>query len=260
VVKAVAVVLLAGVAVRLGDILIRRCIEEPSAHRDKLISDGRRKTLVSLLRSVVRYSAGAVVIIAILDLAGIDTRALLGGAAILGVAVGFGAQNLVRDIITGFFIIYERQYDVGDYVSASGVSGVVEEVGLRTTRLRDWNGDVHIIPNGLIDKTTNKSLAGSRALVDVTLDHDSDVRKAIEVMQSVCDQIAKEYPVITDGPKVLGVSNINLAGVVIQVWARTKPLEQYEVQRELLLRIIEALQGAGISPAKLPYAEFVGKE
>ncbi|MEX0975327.1 MAG: mechanosensitive ion channel family protein [Bacillota bacterium] len=247
--KIAAVLVLASVVVRLGDSLIARLLQTASKGRTLHVSDSRSKTLAGLLRSALRYTMGTVFLLTALDLVGIDTRALLGGAAIFGVAIGFGAQNLVRDIITGFFIIYERQYDVGDYVSAAGVSGTVEEIGLRTTRLRDWSGDVHVIPNGLIDKTTNRSRSGSRALVDVTLAHEVDARKAIAVMQAACDEIAREHLVITDGPVVLGISSLEPAGVVIQVWARTKPLEHFAIEREIRLRIKEALQSAGIEMA-----------
>ena len=104
------------------------------------IDESRVKTLTGLLQSTLRYVTSIVAFLMILDLLGIDTKALLGGAAVLGLAVGFGAQNLVRDVITGFFLIYERQYDVGDYVSLAGVSGIVEQIGLRTTIIREFSG------------------------------------------------------------------------------------------------------------------------
>ncbi|MGE5579104.1 MAG: mechanosensitive ion channel family protein [Bacillota bacterium] len=258
-VKIAAVLILAYAAVRLGDSLIARLFQSASKAKGLHVSDSRGKTLAGLLSSALRYAMGTVVLLTILDLVGIDTSALLGGAAILGVAVGFGAQNLVRDIITGFFIIYERQYDVGDYITAADVSGVVEEIGLRTTRLRDWSGEVHVIPNGLIDKTTNRSKAGSRALVRVILSHEADIRKAMAQMQEVCDQMAREHPVITDGPIVLGISNIDLAGVEIQIWARTKPLEQWAIERELRLRLKEALQASGTHFARLTVVDDGGR-
>lgn len=246
--KIVAVLVLSYAVLKLGDSLIAQVFQKAVKARGARAADGRSKTLGGLLRSTLRYAIGIVVLLIVLSLAGIDTRALLGGAAILGVAIGLGAQNLVRDIITGFFIIYERQYDVGEYITAAGLSGIVEEVGLRTTRLRDWSGDMHVIPNGLVDKTTNKSRAGSRALIEVTIAYEDDARKAMAVMQAVCDEMARQHAVITDGPIVLGVSRLDASGVVFEVWARTKPLEHFAVERELRLRIKEALQGAGIQP------------
>jgi small conductance mechanosensitive channel len=238
------------VVVKFGDSLISRFFQKAMKARGPRASDSRAKTLAGLLRSALRYAIGTVVLLTALDLAGIDTKTLLGGAAVLGLAIGFGAQNLVRDVITGFFIIYERQYDVGDYITAAGLSGVVEEIGLRTTRLRDWSGDVHVIPNGLVDKTTNKSRAGSRALIDVTIAHEGDARQAVNVIQAACEQMAKDHPVITEGPVALGVSKVDASGVTIEVWARTKPLEHFAVERELRLRVKEALEKAGIA---MPY-------
>lgn len=246
--KIAAVLVLSYAVLRLGDSLIGRVLEKTAKVRGLRTNDGHSKTLGGLLRSTLRYAVGIVVLLTVLGLAGIDTRALLGSAAVLGLAVGFGAQNLVRDVITGFFIIYERQYDVGDYITVAGLSGMVEEVGLRTTRLRDWSGEVHVVPNGLVDKTTNKNRAGSRALIEVAIAYEADARRAMAVMQAVCDDMAKQHPVITDGPIVLGVSRLDASGVVFEVWARTKPMENPAIERELRLRIKEALQSAGIQP------------
>jgi len=257
-VKIAAVLVLAYAVIRLGDSLIARLFQSASKAKGLHVSDSRGKTLAGLLSSALRYAMGTIVLLTVLDLVGIDTRALLGGAAILGVAVGFGAQNLVRDVITGFFIIYERQYDVGDYITAADVSGIVEEIGLRTTRLRDFSGEVHVIPNGLIDKTTNRSKAGSRALVKLILSHDADIQKATTLMQEVCDQMAREHPVITDGPTVLGISNIDLTGVEVTVWARTKPMEQWAIERQLRLRLRGALLAGGIPFARLPVVDDRG--
>jgi small conductance mechanosensitive channel len=250
-VKIAAVLVMAYAVLRLGDSLIARLFQSASKARGLHVSDSRGKTLAGLLSSALRYAMGTLVLITVLNLVGIDTSALLGGAAILGVAVGFGAQNLVRDVITGFFIIYERQYDVGDYIIAAGVSGVVEENRTAHHQAPGRSGEVHEIPNGLIEKTTNRSKAGSRALVKVTLSHDADVRKAKALMQEVCDQMAREHPVITDGPTVLGIGNIDLTGIEMSVWARTKPLEQWAIERELRLRLLEALRANEIPLAKL---------
>lgn len=253
--RIVAVIILAMIAVKVGDSLINRLFLKPSKKMPGWrLEETRAKTLSSLLKSALRYTAGIVSLLTVLELLGIDTKAVLGGVAIVGLAIGFGAQNLVRDVITGFFIIYERQYDVGDYVSIAGVSGVVEEIGLRTTRLRDWSGDVHIVPNGLVEKTTNKSKAASRALVEVSIAYEEDIRKAISVLQKVCDQASSEIPSIVEGPKVLGVSKLADSGITLTVWAKTRPLEQWGVERELRLRLKEALDKAGI---EIPYPKMV---
>lgn len=248
------VVVLWAVALKVGDALIGRMFKKPQGIARLGTDDNRTRTLSSLLKSALRYVVSGVAVITILEVLGVDTKALLGGAAILGLAVGFAAQNLVRDIINGFFIIYERQYDIGDYITIAGVSGIVEEVGLRTTKLRDWSGDLHIVPNGLVDKTTNSSVRESRALVEISVAYGEDLKRAITVLQGACDQAAREIANIVEGPKVLGVSKFEDSGVTLLVWARTKPLEQWGVERELRLRLKEALDQAGI---EIPFPHVV---
>lgn len=248
------VLVLALVGVRLADVVVARLFRARPGTRVWQVEESRSRTLASLLRSAIRYTVTILAGLTVLDLLGVDTKSLLGGVAIAGLAVGFGAQNLVRDIISGFFIIYERQYDVGDYIKAAGVAGVVEEVGLRVTKLRDWSGEVHVIPNGQIDITTNLSRAGSRALVEVSVAYEADLRRAMAVMQEACDRAARELPAITEGPTVLGVKELGDSGVTLLVWARTQPLEQWAVERELRLRLKEALEAAGI---EIPYPRVV---
>lgn len=252
-----AVCILAVAGVKIGDSLIEKLVLKPSKLPKLRMADQRARTLAGLLKSTVRYVVGIIATLMVLDLLGIDTRALLGGAAILGLAVGFGAQNLVRDVITGFFIIYERQFDVGDYVTIAGVSGIVEELGLRTTRLRDYSGEVHIVPNGLIEKTTNKSRAGSAALIEITIPYEEDVRSVIDLLQKSCDQMAQENHNIVEGPRVLGIVRLDDAGVVLNVWARTKPLQHWEVERQLRLKLKETLDSARIP---IPYPHVVVEE
>ena len=249
-VRIALVVFGAGMAVRLGDSLIGRLLARSAKIGGSHFDESRAKTLGSLLKSALRYVAGTVAALTVLQLLGIDIKALLGGVAIVGLAVGFGAQSLVKDVITGFFIIYERQYDVGDFITVAGLSGVVQEVGLRTTKLRAFSGDIHVIPNGLVDKTTNSSAAEARALVKIPLAHDEDIRRAMAIMQEVCDEVRKEFPVIVDGPRPLGIGNMDAFGVTVNVWARTKPMQQWAIERELRLRIKEALDREGI---KRPY-------
>ena len=252
--RVVLVVVLAVVAVRVADSLLGRMFRRPPGMGRWKMDDGRARTMNSLLRSVLHYTVGVFAVLMLLDILGVDTRSLLGGVAVVGLAVGFGAQNLVRDVISGFFILYENQFTVGDYIKVAGVSGVVEELGLRATKLRDWSGEVHVIPNGLIDTTTNMSRAGSRALVEVSVAYEADIRRAMEVMEKECEAIAREMSTILEGPKVLGVKELANSAVVIQVWARTQPLEQWEVERVLRLRLKEALDAAGI---EIPYPRLV---
>ncbi len=247
VVKISAILIVAYTMVRIGNSLIGRFFARPAEKSHPFaIDESRAKTLSGLLKNALKYVMGLIVLFMVLDVFGIDTKALLGGAAVLGLTISFGAQNLVRDVISGFFIIYERQYDVGEYVKIAEVSGVVEQVGLRTTVLRDWSGDVHTVPNGLVDKTTNCSRSASRALVEVSVPYAEDLEKVTQVMQDVCEKVKSELPSIVEGPRVLGVTKLGELGPTFLIWARTEPLSQWSVERHIRFRLKEALDAASI--------------
>jgi small conductance mechanosensitive channel len=183
----------------------------------------------------------------IFEAVGFDVTTVIAVTSIAGVAIGFGAQNLVKDIITGFFILFEDQFAVGDYIVIEGMSGIVEVLGLRITKIRDFSGDVHIIPNGSITKVTNKSRGNMRALVEFQIAYEEDIDNAIKVINRVNDQIKKDFKQIVDGPEVIGVTDLGDFGVTIRVIAKTKPMEQWGVEVELRKRIKNALSNAGIS-------------
>jgi len=155
-----------------------------------LIEEKRAATLSALLLSVLRYVVYFIAGIMILQTFGVQTSSILASAGIAGLAVGFGAQNLVKDVISGFFIIFEDQFDVGDYVTVAGITGVVEELGLRSTRIREWTGHLHTIPNGEIKMVKNYNRGSILAVVTVSISYEADIDKAIEVMRQTCAEYA----------------------------------------------------------------------
>lgn len=216
---------------------------------------GRALTLRGILYSLVKYSVIFFAIINILNSIGFDTRSILAGAGIAGLAVGFGAQNLVRDVITGFFIILENQYTVGEYISTAGVQGFVEEMGLRVTKIRDFGGQLHIIPNGQIAQVTNFHRGPLLAVVDVPVAYEENLDRALQVLELVCQQVAEEQrDLIISGPQVLGVQNFGPSEVVIRIIAKTKPLEQYQIERLLRRRIMETFNTEGV---EIPYPKQI---
>lgn len=250
---------LAFIAIKTGDVVINRVLKP----RDKgLYFDERRiLTLRTLSKSILRYVAYFIVGFTILgqlaELANTTLKGFLAGAGILGVALGFGAQNLVRDVITGFFILLENQYAVGEYITTGNFSGFVEEIGLRVTKLRDWGGEYHIIPNGQITTVTNHSRGSMRALVDMGIAYEEDLDRALAVMNRVADETGREMQdVIVEGPEVLGVVAFGPGEVVIRTVAKTKPMEQWRVERELRKRFKEAFHEEGIE-APYPQRMFV---
>jgi small-conductance mechanosensitive channel len=191
----------------------------------------------------------------VLERLGVPVTSLVAPAAIAGVALGFGAQRVVQDILAGFFIITERQYGFGDLIRISnlgattGVTGTVENVTLRVTSLRTVDGEVVIIPNGQINQVTNLSRDWARAVVDVPLPVTADIHRVNEILQRVGQSVYADdsfRPLMLDTPTVMGVDRIEVGSFSIRVVARTLPGKQFVVSRELRARIAAALQEEGI--------------
>ncbi|AFQ46437.1 mechanosensitive ion channel family protein [Desulfosporosinus meridiei] len=242
----VLVLIIARVAYGLAIYLLRRMLLD---HRGKKLLDERKSnTIFSLLKSMAFYLIAFTAIIHVLKhLFSFDTGTLLASASVLGVALGFGSQSLVKDIIGGFFILFEDQFSVGDYVQTGQFSGVVEETGIRATHLRDWGGELHIIPNGSITAVTNYSRGKMRALVDIQVPYDEDLDKAMSVMHTVCEQVGTEFgDKIIDPPTVQGVIQFGERNTVLRVIAFTQPNEQWSLERELRRQIHSAFLKEGI--------------
>lgn len=243
--KILAVVLTARLVIILTNRLIDRLSNRHS--RGRPVFDERRvHTLAGVAKSTVRYALDFFAGVTSLSLVGLDTSSILLGAGVAGLAVGFGAQNLVRDVLSGFFLLLEDQYGVGDYVNLVGVEGIVEEIGLRTTQVRGFGGELHVIPNGSIPRVANFSRGPLRILFEVCVPHRVDLARVMAVTQEAADHYAAGSKVLVDGPKILGVSRLDSAGVHLAVWARAKAMEHWAVERDLKLAIKEALTRAGI--------------
>ncbi len=209
----------------------------------------RAETIGALLGSVTAFAVWAIAAVMVLGELGIELGPLIAGAGIVGVAVGFGAQNLVRDFISGIFMLVEDQYGVGDVIDAGPASGTVEGVSLRTTRLRDVEGNVWHIPNGVIARVANKSQEWSRALLDVQVSYQTETDHAVAVIKRVADATWRD-PVweseILEEPEVWGVESLAADGVTIRLVVKTRPLAQWKVGRELRARIKQAFDAEGI--------------
>ena len=214
-----------------------------------LRSTQRAETIGALLRSISAFSVWVVAAFMVMGELGLAIGPLIAGAGIVGIAVGFGAQNLVRDFISGIFMLVEDQYGVGDIIDAGPASGTVEAVTLRTTRLRDVNGVVWHIPNGTIERIANKSQQWSRALLDFEVAYDTDIDFAGEVIKRT---IVKAWDsdawddIILEEPEVWGVETLGADGVTIRVAIKTLPGQQFPVARHLRAQIKAAFQEAGI--------------
>jgi len=229
--------------------------------KQKYINERRTKTIQMLMKSISRYGIYFFAILTILSILNVPVGSLVAGAGILGVALGFGAQNLVKDIINGFFILFEDQFGVGDYIETAGVDGVVEEIGLRTTSIRSFGGELHIVPNSEISQVSNYSNGSMRVMIDVGVSYDENPARVMEALEFLCTDIAKEKSdIITEGPKVLGVQDLAESSVVFRIWAKVLPMEQWQMGRYIKQRIKETLDEEGV---EIPYPHMVlmtGKE
>ena len=194
--------------------------------------DNRRtKTIGKLIRNVISYTVNFIVILLILDQLDVKLTPLLAGAGVLGLAIGFGAQSLVKDVITGFFIIFEDQFSVGDEIQIRTFKGTVEEIGLRVTRIKTWTGEVHIIPNGSIQEVTNYSVHNSLAVVDITVTYAEDIERILTILKEVVDRVFKEQPNIIKAPEVLGLEMMSATEMTIRITAECKANTQGSITR-----------------------------
>jgi small conductance mechanosensitive channel len=209
----------------------------------------RAQTLGNILRHAFLIVIFFIAILTILGELGIQLGPLLATAGIGALAIGFGAQSLVKDVISGFFIILENQYRIGDAIEVAGVSGLVESVSLRKTVLRDLEGRVHTIPNGEIKVVSNLSKEWSRAVVDIGISYRDDVDHIIDLLGQIGRELAGEEPyqsAILESPQILGVERFGESQLVIRMIVKTMPLKQWEVGRELRRRIKNRFDEKGI--------------
>lgn len=228
--KIILILLVAKISTKLIDSIVNRFFESQKKLKLK-VDIARMDTMKGLIKSIVKYLVYFIAFTSIIKSFGVEIGGLIATAGIGGLAFGFGAQNLVRDVITGFFILFEEQFSAGDYVETAGVEGIVEEMALRVTKIRDFNGDIHIIPNGEITKVTNKSHGKMRAWVDIAITYEEDIDHAIKILSEVSEKLRKENSSIVEGPTVLGVTNLGASEVVISVVAKTAPMEQWAIER-----------------------------
>jgi small conductance mechanosensitive channel len=223
----------------------------------------RSRTLAQVLRSITTIAITLVVTLMVLTELHFPVTPLLSVASVFGVALGFGAQSLVRDVVSGMFMIVEDQYGVGDVVDVGAASGSVEAVGLRITRLRDVNGTVWYVRNGEILRVGNQSQGWARAVLDVNIGYTEDIDHAEEVLLETAGQLRDDErfaAFVIDEPEVWGVEALTVDGVVMRVVVKTQPLQQWVVARELRRRIKGRFDAEGIEMRTMPRTVIVNGE
>ena len=249
-VRILVIALIAWVALAMLGRLVRLFHERVTLRMD---AEALKRT--STLSRAFRYLATVIVslIAGMLILAelGVSVAPILGAAGVVGIAIGFGAQSLVKDYFTGFFILLENQIRQGDVVEIAGKAGVVEELTLRFVRLRDYEGDVHHIPNGLITFVTNKSRGYGQAVIDVNIGYQASIDEALAAMRSVGAELRTDpqfAPKILDDLEIAGVQRWVDAALTLRCRFKVAPNEQWNVKREYMRRLKSAFAEAGIAP------------
>lgn len=254
--KFIFVLFLIFISIKIGNIIIKKFVENQT--KDKglkfAMSPQKAKTIGEVLKSVLKYSVYFIGVAILLE-------ELFGGisltfASMGGFAIGFGAQSLVQDLINGFFILFEDQYGVGDYVTIGKFEGIIETIGIRTTILKDFTGDLHLIPNGSIKEVTNHSRNNIRFIVDVEIAYEEDIDHAIEVISETCKEFEAKYEEVPQPIDIWGVNSLGNSGVTIRVVGFSIPMHQWSMERKLRKAIKEAMDRENI---EIPYnkTEFI---
>lgn len=223
-------IIIAGIVIKLLNTFIKKSLK-----LNNKLTERKRQTLSEVLSSVIKYTVWFIVVCSILSNFGVNVTSLIAVAGVGSVAIGFGAQSLVQDVITGMFILFEDQFGVGDIITVDMLTGTVESIGLRSTRIRGADGDLHIIPNGMIKIITNMSKEFNRATIDIGVAYEENIDRVIEVMKDEVSKIYKEktiYGLIAE-PKILGIIDLADSAVVIRILADTDIGENWQVEREI---------------------------
>ena len=272
-IRVVVILLVAWIVVRVLRRFISRLVVRMSGSVEKLVTHTpgvsfvdtgpmsatrrvqRAETVGAVLRSVVSIIVWTIAVFSALEVLGVNLGPLLATAGVAGIAIAFGAQSLVKDFLTGTFMLVEDQFAVGDVVDLGVASGTVEGISLRTTRLRDVDGVVWHVPNGTILRVGNKSQQWSRAVVDIPVAYETDIAQATDVIREVADALWRDEryaPQILAEPSVLGVESMAPGRVLIRVVIRTQPQQELPIARALRVRVKAALDAAGIAAPTVP--------
>lgn len=255
-IKIILILIVACLINRFGKKLIEKTIKKGIKDRTGEATEKRQKTLIGIFSGTLKIIVWLVAIMMILPEFGIDVGPILAGAGILGIALGFGAQYMVRDFLAGFFIILENQYRIGDWVVIGKVSGEVECITLRKTVLRDRDGAEHHIPNGEIKQASNLAKGFGNLNLYVKVAYKEDLDKVTNVLNKLGNELAEDTEwkdKIIEAPQVLGVDDFADSAVVLRIWGKTTSLNQWSLARELRKRIKTVFDKEGI---EIPFPQM----
>nr|WP_246537148.1 mechanosensitive ion channel family protein [Paenibacillus cookii] len=240
-IRIVVLFIVTRIAIRVVSKIIDRSLERHQQSRIN-VNPRRFATVGELLKNITAVTCNFVMVLLILSEFNFKLGPLLAGAGVLGLAIGFGAQSLVKDVITGFFIILEDQFAVGDVIQTGTYKGTVEVIGLRSTRLVSMNGETHILPNGMITSVTNFSLSNALAMVDLPVKNERSLEDTVGLIKQSLTGVQEENPNIIAVPDVLGIQSMSTSEYVIRIVAQCEPNTRAEVERDILEHIKQALE------------------
>ncbi len=243
--KIIIIIILGMILNKIGGRLIERAFSNRK-HLRVHMSDRREQTLSKLLKNALIYLIAFIVIVMVLETLGVPVATLIAGAGVAGLAIGFGAQSLVKDIISGFFIIFEDQFSVGDYITIDGLEGTVEEIGFRTTKLAGWTGEQYVLPNGSINFVTNYSIHNGLSVVEINVPYENDIPHVEQLLEKIIASLPNEYDIFISPPEIHGVTNLEMSNFVIRVIAETLPSNQWAGERIIRKEVKEQLFNHGI--------------
>ncbi|TCI68471.1 mechanosensitive ion channel family protein [Exiguobacterium sp. SH0S7] len=243
-------------ATRILTSMVQRVFTLRKIHEDNIVAQRQNETLLKLAQNTIRYVIGLIMILTVLGQFGVNIAGLIASAGVAGLAISFGAQNLVKDVITGAFIIFENQYKNGDYVNLNQqVDGTVIEVGIRTTKLKGLNGQVTIIPNGQIMQVTNYSLENSVAVVDIGVAYEEETERVEKALKEIAKAVEEKYHDLFIEPITLaGVQSLGPSEVVYRLMAEVPPTQHFAAGRILHKELKAGLDERGI---EIPYPRTV---
>jgi small-conductance mechanosensitive channel len=252
-IRVIAIIVIAAIIFFICRPIIRSIMKRTVSHRmageDETEIQKRTDTLSSILIKIVGIIILIIAVITILPEFGVNIATLIAGIGVGGLAIAFAAQNLVRDYISGFFVVLEDQYRIGDVISIAGIAGVVEDIGLRRTVLRDLDAFVHSIPNGKVDVSTNMTRKYSRVNLNVSVGYNENLKHVIDIINKICQEMADDPQWKEDfitKPAVLRVDKLGDSGIDIKILGDTKPAKQWAIMGELRLRLKNTFDNEGI--------------
>ena len=222
--------------------------------KDKRIDESKRKMISNLINGFVKYFIIVIVLLMTLESLGIDTKALITSLGVVGLVAGLAVQDTIKDFVAGVTIMVEDQYRIGDFVKINDFRGEVSALGIKTTRVKAYTGEVLIIPNHLIESVINYSRTNSLAVVDISISYESEIEKAVDVLNKMCVDIFKDIPELVKQPEVLGVQSLGNSSVDIRIIGETEPMKHFGVEREIKKQAKLVLDKNNIT---IPYPQVV---